>query len=106
MAGSSKRRSRQSPPAKTRSKPVDNEWEKEDEELELEAQLFGRSKKRAKPDPGPSSLQNGDLVDDDDVASQDEFDDVGIVKTLRLATADNSKIVVRSRCAVSRRAAS
>ena len=85
MAGTTKRRSRVSHPSKPIQKPADNEWEKEDEELELEQQLFGRSKKRVRPNgpgPGPDSAikadeTTGDLVSDDEVASEDDFGDVG-----------------------------
>ena len=66
MAGTSKRRSRPSSD-KPREKPVDNEWEKEDEELDLEAQLFGRSKKRAKAGPSKSSKSKAEEADDEDM---------------------------------------
>jgi len=66
MAGTSKRRSRPSSD-KPREKPVDNEWEKEDEELDLEAQLFGRSKKRAKAGPSKSSKSKAEVADDEDM---------------------------------------
>jgi len=66
MAGTSKRRSRPSTD-KAREKPIDNEWEKEDEELDLEAQLFGRSKKRAKAGPSKSSKSKAEQVDDEDM---------------------------------------
>jgi hypothetical protein len=66
MAGTSKRRSRPSTD-KPREKPVDNEWEKEDEELDLEAQLFGRSKKRAKAGPSKSSKAKAEEADDEDM---------------------------------------
>jgi hypothetical protein len=52
---------------KPREKPVDNEWEKEDEELDLEAQLFGRSKKRAKAGPSKSSKAKAEEADDEDM---------------------------------------
>jgi len=66
MAGTSKRRSRPSTD-KPREKPIDNEWEKEDEELDLEAQLFGRSKKRAKAGPSKSSKSKAEEADDEDM---------------------------------------
>ena len=66
MAGTSKRRSRPSSD-KPREKAVDNEWEKEDEELDLEAQLFGRSKKRAKAGPSKSSKAKAEEADDEDM---------------------------------------
>ena len=66
MAGTSKRRSRLSTD-KPREKPIDNEWEKEDEELDLEAQLFGRSKKRAKAGPSKSSKAKAEEADDEDM---------------------------------------
>jgi hypothetical protein len=68
MAGPSKRRNRQSDPSRPIEKPVDNEWEKEDEELELEQQLFGRSKKRVKS--GPSTLK-AESEDEDEVDMSD-----------------------------------
>lgn len=73
MAGTSKRRSRPSND-KPREKPVDNEWEKEDEELDLEAQLFGRSKKRAKAGPSKSKSK----VDTEEVEDED-MDDVCLI---------------------------
>lgn len=66
MAGTSKRRGRPSTD-KPREKTIDNEWEKEDEELDLEAQLFGRSKKRAKAGPSKSSNTKAEEVDDEDM---------------------------------------
>jgi hypothetical protein len=68
MAGPSKRRNRQSDTSRPIEKPVDNEWEKEDEELELEQQLFGRSKKRVKS--GPSTLK-AESEDEDEVDMSD-----------------------------------
>ena len=80
MAGATKRRSRASNPPKPAAKPVDNEWEKEDEELELEQQLFGRSKKRVRPNGISAANQTDqkieDLVSDDEVASEEDFGDV------------------------------
>jgi hypothetical protein len=72
MAGTTKRRSRPSGERREPHKPVDNEWEKEDEELDLEAQLFGRSKKRAKA--GPSKVKT---VKEDE-ASDEDMDDVSL----------------------------
>lgn len=68
MAGPPKRRNRQSDASRPIEKPVDNEWEKEDEELELEQQLFGRSKKRVKS--GPSTLK-AESEDEDEVDMSD-----------------------------------
>jgi hypothetical protein len=70
MAGPSKRRNRHSDPSRPIEKLVDNEWEKEDEELELEQQLFGRSKKRVKS--GPSKVE-----EDEDEDEEVDMDDVG-----------------------------
>jgi hypothetical protein len=70
MAGTTKRRCRPSGERREPHKPVDNEWEKEDEELDLEAQLFGRSKKRAKA--GPSKVKTVKA----DEASDEDMDDV------------------------------
>ena len=67
MAGTSKRRSHPSGESKPRDKPVDNEWEKEDEELDLEAQLFGRSKKRAKAGPSKPSRAKSEEAEDEDM---------------------------------------
>ena len=72
MAGTTKRRSRPSGERREVHKPVDNEWEKEDEELDLEAQLFGRSKKRAKA--GPSKVKS--VKQDSDAGSDKDMDDV------------------------------
>lgn len=89
MAGTNKRRSRPSHASNPIEKPANNEWEKEDEELELEQQLFGRSKKRVKSG-GPSGTasgnlrsSDGDLVSDDEVASDEEFDDVSSLHSER-----------------------
>lgn len=84
MAGTTKRRSRVSNPRKPIEKPANNEWEKEDEELELEEQLFGRSKKRVRSDAplGAGGVKaaetDGDLVSDDEVASEEDFGDVSL----------------------------
>lgn len=88
MAGTSKRRSRVSNTGSSKPiekpRPANNEWEKEDEELELEEQLFGRSKKRVRSNgPGISGHVKadesaGDLVSDDEVASEEDFGDVSL----------------------------
>lgn len=75
MAATTKRRSRPSGERREAHKPVDNEWEKEDEELDLEAQLFGRSKKRAKA--GPSKVKS--VKQDQDAGSDQDMDDVRLL---------------------------
>jgi hypothetical protein len=85
MVNPSKRRGRPSE-SKKAHKPIDNEWEKEDEELELESQLFGKSKKQKREKAGPSKVAKKE--EDEDVAGSDEdMDDVSI------AAGDEAKLM-------------
>lgn len=52
---------------------IPHDWEKDDEELELEEVLFGRSKKRAKANGNFLLDQgNGDMGDGDEVVEMED----------------------------------
>jgi hypothetical protein len=52
--------------------PPSHEWDKDDEELELEERLFGKSRKRTKGDSGREVEGRNELadVDDEDVSDR------------------------------------